>query len=142
MRVLKSRIFAFIIGAIIFSGITAVIATSVTADDISYGNGTVKDALDNLYDIEGTQVATLTTQGATYTMQHDGYITGTIRTGNGAAGAIYFNQSNHDSLDGTVAIAPSNYNNNVTVSVFAPKNTVVSTRTDWGTYNLTVYEWK
>ena len=49
MKMLKSRIFIFTLGGLIFSGITAVVALNVRADDISYGNTTVKDALDELY---------------------------------------------------------------------------------------------
>ena len=62
-KVFKSRIFAFILGALIFSGITAVSAYSIFANDIGYtpkdttwkkSNGeditNVKDAIDELYE--------------------------------------------------------------------------------------------
>ena len=61
-KVFKSRIFAFVLGAIIFSGITAVSAYTIFANDIGYtpkdstwkkSNGeditNVKDAIDELY---------------------------------------------------------------------------------------------
>jgi len=48
MKVFKNSIFTFVLGLII-AGAIGVIALNVTADDISYGNGTVKDAIDELY---------------------------------------------------------------------------------------------
>ena len=48
-KVLKNPIFTFIIGAIIFSGITLVIATTVSSHDVTYKNTTVEDAIDDLY---------------------------------------------------------------------------------------------
>ena len=155
-KAFKSRIFAFVLGAIIFSGITAVSAYTILANDIGYtpkdstwkkSNGeditNVKDAIDELYTKANnqkvaTQVATLTTQGATYTMQNDGYITGTASRGSGNTMARLL-------LDDKM-LALSNWesedNNIYSVSVYAGKDTVVRTRSDGGTYNLTVYEWK
>ena len=130
-------VIAFILGAIISSGITAVVALNVSANDISYENGTVKDALDNLYDIEGTQVATLTTQGATYTMQNDGYITGTAAASNSKNAIVYINNTSTNYI-----LAPYNTSSEYPVSLYFPKNTVITTRSDGGIYNLTVYEWK
>ena len=48
MKVFKNSIFTFVLGLII-AGAIGVIAISVSADDISYGSGTVKDAIDDLY---------------------------------------------------------------------------------------------
>jgi len=48
MKILKSRIFLVLITAVICICTTAY-AVSLTATSISYGNGTVKDALDDLY---------------------------------------------------------------------------------------------
>ena len=48
MMIVKKPIFMFILG-IIIAGSIGVIATSLSANNISYGNGTVKDALDELY---------------------------------------------------------------------------------------------
>lgn len=55
-KVLKSRIFAFILGAIIFSGITSVAAYSIFANDIGYTPkdstwevNNIQDAVDDLF---------------------------------------------------------------------------------------------
>ena len=57
MKIFKTRAFAFILGAIIFSSITGVIASSLTASSISFeptdenwNVTTVQGALNNLYD--------------------------------------------------------------------------------------------
>jgi len=47
MKIFKSRIFIFLLGVLITSGV--VYAATTAAESISYGNGTVKDALDYLY---------------------------------------------------------------------------------------------
>ena len=141
---MKKYIIGFILGAIIFGGITGVVAYNLNANEVSYGTGTVKDAIDGLYNkkVNGVQVATLTTQGASYTMQNDGYIIGTAQS-------TGVNQSNTSGSSASLSINDKKYilsNWNETainnVSIFAPKNAIVTTRTDGGTYNLTVYEWK
>ena len=48
-KILKSRILTFILGGIIFSGITAYAASQILASDISYRDGTVESALNDLY---------------------------------------------------------------------------------------------
>lgn len=55
-KIFKSRIFAFILGTLIFSGITAVSAYTILANDIEYTPkdttwevNNVKDAIDDLY---------------------------------------------------------------------------------------------
>ena len=57
MKVFKNSIFTFVLGLII-AGAIGVIAISVSADDISYGNGTVKDAIDDLYTEVGNTLST------------------------------------------------------------------------------------
>jgi len=47
MKIFKSRIFIFLLGLLITSGV--VYAATTASESISYGNGTVKDALDYLY---------------------------------------------------------------------------------------------
>ena len=139
-------VIAFILGVII-SGATvyaAVTATSITyepswtkinGDPIS----NVSEAIDTLYtkatsSKTPTQVATLTTQGATYTMQNDGYITGTAQTPTNYSAILKFNDEN-------VYICPGDTSSTCKVSVYVPEGTTVTTRSDHGTYNLTVYEW-
>ena len=154
-KFLTSRIFAFILGAVIFGGITAVSAYTLFASQIKYtpsdntwkkANGediiNVSDAVDELYikantPKVATQVATLTTQGASYTMQNDGYIIGTMQSERGASGEIYFDDVTIYELVGASGV----YGRDYSVSLYAPSGTVVST-TNYGTYNLTVYEWK
>ena len=149
-KILKSRIFLVIITAIVFTGI-GVLAT-VAATSITYEpswtkvNGdpitNVQEALDTLYTKAttpkvATQVATLTTQGATYTMENDGYITGTMAAtvSSGTGADIFIND---------VKSAKISYDDSETinVSIYAASGTVVRTRSTGGTYNLTVYEWK
>ena len=65
-KVLKNPIFTFIIGAILFSGITLVVATTVSSHDVTYKNTTVEDAIDDLYtkakpEYNGTTTITPTT---------------------------------------------------------------------------------
>ena len=48
MRIFKKPIFMFVLGLVI-AGSIGVIAVNLSANNISYGNGTVKDALDELY---------------------------------------------------------------------------------------------
>lgn len=147
----KEVIVAFIVGIILASSI-AVYAYSYYASDVSYtkpGTETaisVETALNDLYSKSNKtpqQVTTITTYGGSYTFQNDGYITGTIKSSyNVAAAAIYFNTNDHDSLAGSVCTVPYNYNDALNVSIYVPKNTVVYTRNDYGTYNLTCYEFK
>ena len=47
MKIFKSRIFIFLLGVLITSGV--VYAATTAAESITYNNGTVKDALDYLY---------------------------------------------------------------------------------------------
>ena len=47
MKIFKSRIFIFLLGVLITSGV--IYAATTASESISYGNGTVKDALDYLY---------------------------------------------------------------------------------------------
>ena len=135
MKILKSRILLVIVTAIIFSSITA-LAYNISANEISYENGTVKDALDSLYNIEATQVATLTTRGATYTMQNDGYIIGTAQGTSTTVATV-------ECSDGkTYILTNEGYTGTRNVSLFIEKGVTVQTRSSSGTYNLTVYEWK
>ncbi len=156
-NILRSRIFTFVVGAIIFSGITGVAAYNMLAKNINYtphdttwkkSNGdnitNVEEALDELYTATNnqkgaTQVATLTTQGATYTMQNDGYITGTIVTLQEGGAEVYLEQ---DNISKKVVSTDYRNSSNHDVSIYASKGVVVKTRIDGGTYNLTVYEWK
>ena len=146
MRFLKNNlklIIGFIIGAILASSIT-VYAYSYFAKDISYtkpGTDTsinVETALNELYSKSSKtpqQVATLTEQGATYTFQNDGYILGTA-TGYSTqtVAAIYYNDDERPLAIG------GNWTANV--SLYVTKNTTIKTRDNYGTYNLTCYEFK
>ena len=130
-------VIAFVLGLVISGiGVYALSASSVT-----YKNDTtVDEALDYLYTQTGkrkaTQVATLTTRGATYTMQNDGYITGSMSSDYRYSGAdIKF-----DGQIVTKVYYLDGDNTTLPVSLFVPKNTIVSTRSDGGTYDLIVYE--
>lgn len=146
-RIVKSRIFLIILTAIIVSSVTVYAVNTYNASQIDFeptnknwNVSKVDKALDDLYtkaNKQPTQVATLTTQGASYTMQNDGYIVGTAAgelvdvTTYGAQ--LLFNDSD------IIVISMVDTRK---VSVYAPSGTKVTTRTDRGTYNLTVYEWK
>ena len=146
MKILKNRLFIFILGGILFSSITAFAVNTISASQITYTDKnnvekTVDVVLDDLYDKANsqktaTQVATLTTQGATYTMQNDGYIIGTASSSNGKNAILYFNDNSN------YILAPFNTDSIYPVSLYITKNTSVATRSDGGIYNLTVYEWK
>ena len=137
-KILKSRIFIFVLGLVIAGSIGVYATIKVQSSEIGYKDGTVEDALDDLYKKAdtskvATQVATLTTQGATYTMANDGYVVGNSTGGSGYAAMIFFSSDVvHVSENGVTR----------TVSIWAPKGTVVNTRQGWGAYNLTVYEFK
>ena len=139
----KEVIIAFIVGIILASSI-AVYAATINAKDIDYKDGkTVEYALNDLYGKSNKtpqQVATLTTPGATYTFQNDGYIIGTIKHSDGAhAALIYFNEINDAHR---VGYAPPDENNALNTSIYATKNTTIYTRANYGIYNLTCYEFK
>ena len=136
---IKYILIGIVIGSLLFTGI-GVIAAQLFAEDIIYNNTNVESALNDLYskaNKQAVQVATLTTRGATYTMQNDGYITGTASRGSSRMAILYINNktyalSNWESSDNTTYY----------VSMYATKGSVVNVRSDGGTYNLTVYEWK
>ena len=143
-KVFKSRIFFLVLGMIIATtisvGATALYSSSeigFTPTDPNWHVNNLEDAINDLHNTSSktaVQVATLTTQGASYTMQNDGYITGTMTgTAPSANGVIYVDGVNYGFAVGS---------NTSNISVYAPKNSVVTTRNDYGTYNLTVYEWK
>lgn len=150
-KVIKNPIFIFILSTIIFTGI-GVIAANYAANTIDFtpkdttwkkqdGSDikTVKDALDDLYSKSNkspVQVSTLTAQGATYTMQNDGYVTGTVQSNyKSASGILYLDNEE-------VFIAPWDSNVTYNVSIYVPKNSTIKIRTQYGTYNLTIYEFK
>ncbi len=136
-------IIAFLLGLIISGSIGVYATIRMQADEIGYKDGTVEEALDYLYvkKSQGVQVATLTTQGATYTMQNDGYIVGTAQStgvyaaGTGSSAIIFLN-------DKRLVLTTYSDSSIYDVSIYVEKGTVVTTRSDAGTYNLTVYEWK
>ena len=147
-KVLKKEvIIAFIVGIILASSI-AVYAYSYAAKDISYtkpGTDTaisVETALNDLYSKSNKtpqQVATLTTQGASYTFQNDGYITGTA-AGEGDSNSLPWYAATLSLNDETIIIA--NEGTIRPVSVYVSSGTAVVTRQNRGTYNLTCYEFK
>ena len=141
---MKKYILGILTGLIIACGfcVTAAVLynsseVGFTPTDSNWHVNNVEDAINDLYKDKATavQVATLTTQGATYTMQNDGYITGTVAK-TGTSGAYI----NLDST--TVYTVDYRWTGDYNVSIYASKGQVVSTRSDGGTYNLTVYEWK
>ena len=67
MKIIKSRIFAFVLGAVIFSGITGVTAYTILASDVHYKDTTLDKALDTLYTTQNTTVTNLQNQVNTLT---------------------------------------------------------------------------
>ena len=142
---MKRIILAFLLGFIV-AGSIGVVAYNYSAKDIAYTPSdsswnvtNVGDAIEDLkrnHGGEGVEVARLTTQGATYTMQNDGYIVGTAnRSNNGLMARLYLDNK-------VLALSQWDEDVNYNVSVYVTKDTTVRTRSDGGTYNLTVYEWK
>ena len=70
-------------------------------------------------------------------MQHDGYITGTASGDGSRVAELHIENS-----DNEFYILSTGNVENFKVSVYVPKGKVIKTRTDGGSYNLTVYEWK
>ena len=148
----KEVIIAFIIGIILASSIAVYATYTYSSKDVGYTKpGTTQEisveaALNYLYSKSNKtpqQVATLTTQDASYTFQNDGYITGTVGpTYNTGGGIVYFNSNNPETDENTRVLAPWNDNRAWECSIFVPKGTAVFTRKNYGTYNLTCYEFK
>ena len=136
-------VIAFIIGVIISGGV--VYAANISASHVTYEPededwevSDVNSALNYLYSKVGTrparEVATLTTQGATYTRQIDGYIIGKVApTCRSGGGQVFFNNV-------VVFLAAWDECEEADASIYAPKGSIVKTREGYGTYNLTVYE--
>jgi len=75
-------------------------------------------------------------------MQNDGYIVGTAKAEVGRAAAIILVDSN-ELIDSNKLFETPNYSlANFNVSLFIQKGKTIYTRDDYGTYNLTVYEYK
>ena len=139
---------AFILGGLIIGGSVYAATILFQSNIVGYNNArsglsatNVQDALDELYNktnrkLEPTQVATLTTQGATYTMQHDGYLIGTVSSTTGtASGNVYIDNVEIYRVNWTDAGV-------FNASIYAQKGAIIRTRATYGTYNLTVYEFK
>ena len=146
-KIFKSRIFFLILGMIITTtiGVTASVLYNAseigfTPSDPNWKVNNLNDAIHDLYKGKSTavQVATLTTPGATYTMQNDGYILGTARhDSSGRMPRLYVDNDIYplgNWKDDDVNTYP--------VSMYVTKNKVVKTRPETGIYNLIVYEWK
>ena len=158
MKFIKSKLFIFILGGIFFSSITALAVTTISADKITYTDKnnvekTVDVVLDDLYDKANssriaTEVATITTatRANTYTMQHDGYITGTVaRSCDNSSCSSYsgaFVRFTKDNVSRDVIIVDYRNTSSIDTSLYATAGTTISVRSDAGTYNLTIYEWK
>ena len=140
----KEVIISFIVGIILASSI-AVYAYSCAAKDVSYtkpGENTpisVEAALNELYSKGNKtpqQVATLTTQGASYTFQNDGYIKGTVSQTNGMD--VWFTIGNNDNF----IACPNDTSSACSVCYWVEKGTEVKTQSGRGTWNLILYEFK
>ena len=143
-KVLKNRMFLVLVTAIIVGSIAVYATNEILASQVKYNNTPLDEVLDDLYSKTNktpTQVATLTTRGASYTMENDGYILGSVHPSWQVEGSfIYFNGVGYDNE----IIHTVNWSDNTTynISIYAPKGVTVSTDSNNGTYNLTVYEWK
>ena len=134
----KEVIIAFIIGIILASSIA--VYAAVSASQITYKDGkTVEYALNDLYSKSNKtpqQVATLTTRGASYTMKNDGYAVGYVHPSYNVAGGLIY-------LDDVIVFhAVYDEDLDKKASIYVPKGTIIKTRDNYGTYNLTVYEFK
>ena len=66
-KVLKSRVFAFILGALIFSSISVYAAHKYAASQVTYKNTTLDQALNTLYTTQNTTVTNLQNQVSSLT---------------------------------------------------------------------------
>ena len=116
-KVLNSKLFIFIITAIVFTGIGAGAATQITAADIKYvTNVSVKDKLDDLYTTQSTIVTNLQSANSTLTTDNE-----TLTSENQTLTTNYNNLNNQynsllsdytDNLSGTNIYTNSVYTGN------------------------------
>ena len=147
-----SILITIIICGVIFTNIGVFAATKILAKDISFTSThedfkatNVEEALDELYShnkLEAEEVMHITSQGQSYTFQNDGYVLGTIKSETNASAIIYFNEHDENQFDGGVSIAPYSSRATFNVRLYAPKGTVLYTRKSFGTYDITLYEFK
>ena len=62
---IKNNIIGFLVGAIVFSGITAYATIKISANEIEYAEDTVETALNNLYTTQNVTIPNLTSAIAT-----------------------------------------------------------------------------
>lgn len=79
-KLIKNNIIGFILGAIIFSSITAFATIKIQADKVEYSEGvSVKDKIDDLYNIKNTTIDNLSNQldqkSASYNTLNEEYVT-------------------------------------------------------------------
>ena len=152
---MKKYIIGFILGAITFGSIGTVVALNYNAKDVSYNPNdenwnvnNVEDAIKDLKDIKtnrekGVEVARLTTQGASYTFENDGYISGNVASSASGSrrfgGEVKYTENGESKL---VCYAEYSVTLNLYCEKICKKGTTINTRQDGGVYDLTVYEWK
>ena len=148
-RIIKSRIFAFVLGALIFSGITGVAAYTIFADNIGYtpsdstwkkSNGeditNVKDAIDELYIKANTTGGNLN-YDILYQKQLNASNYGTYQytiTSNDTKYKAIMVVSSSVNVSSAVSPANITVSNGNIVSIYNPS--VISYK-EYGSYNLT-----
>ena len=138
-RLLKSRIFAFLLGALIFSGLTAVSAYSLFANQVGFTptdttwkkeNGdnitNIEEALNELYSL-GNRSLSLTTNGWT-TYGGTGYVDGTGHAEN-VLSNLTVNKQYFIQLLGGMEV--NTYTNNIAVSFEGATCNQVSLKKDY-----------
>ena len=134
MKFIKSRLFAFILGGVIFSSITA-IALNITADQIEYDNNTtVKDKLDSLYTVQEETVNNLSQQLAACDQNQSDYkhIGSSYSGKNKTSSATAVNITRSVSEKGTYLVYIAMSNNDASFSSNGSRGTIsgCSSKTD------------
>ena len=134
-KVLKSRVFAFILGALIFSSISVYAAHKYYASDITYKETTLDNALDTLYTTQNTTVNNLNSQITSLTNEKTS-LQNQINTKDATISSLQSQLSVYDNANCvTGSFDSSNYSTSTDKKLinFSPKKFIIyETTSAWG----------
>ena len=118
---MKKNILLMIVTAIIFTGIGVYATIQYQADEIGYGTGTIKDAIDDLYTTQNTTVSNLQNQNTALTSQ---------------VAVLQAQVDNPDCVSGTITCTTCDTTAGQTLISFIPNNLVLYGKdgSTWFTY--------
>lgn len=107
------------------------------------GSGGINVTLDTISFTGKTLLGSITTKGGTYTATEDCLMGGVLTSTGSVQAFVAFNGSTvfsvGDNKSARIGRSTTSVSSNDTYGMFVPKGTVVTTRTDEGTPNLTFY---